>query len=86
MITRALGTARRVKADLFQETVAEGDYLLLCSDGLINEVTDQEIHREVLAGGPPGDLSAADDPHLGQRSAGQRHRCAVPTVRRRILP
>lgn len=56
LITRALGTARRVKADLFQETVAEGDYLLLCSDGLINEVTDQEIHREVLAGGTPQEI------------------------------
>ena len=56
LITRALGTARRVKADLFQETVAEGDYLLLCSDGLINEVTDQEIHREGLAGGTPQEI------------------------------
>ncbi len=41
-----------MKADLFQETVAEGDYLLLCSDGLINEVTDQEIHRRSWLGAP----------------------------------
>ena len=53
LITRALGTSPRVKADLFQETVAPGDALLLCSDGLINEVTDQEIQKEVLAGGSP---------------------------------
>ena len=56
LITRALGTSRKVKADLFQETVAEGDWLLLCSDGLINEVTDQEIHQEVLAGGTPQEI------------------------------
>ena len=69
LITRALGTARRVKADLFQRGHRPGN-----PPGGLGW------------GDPPGDLSAADDPHLGQRSAGQRHRCAVPTVRRRILP
>ena len=56
LITRALGTSPRVKADLFQETVAPGDALLLCSDGLINEVTDEEIQKEVLAGGSPQEI------------------------------
>ena len=56
LITRALGTSPRVKADLFQETVAPGDALLLCSDGLINEVTDQEIQKEVLDGGSPQEI------------------------------
>lgn len=56
LITRALGTSPWVKADLFQETVAPGDALLLCSDGLINEVTDQEIQKEVLAGGSPQEI------------------------------
>lgn len=56
LITRALGTGRRVKADLFQEKLEEGDWILLCSDGLINEVTDQEIHQEILAGGTPQEI------------------------------
>ena len=56
LITRALGTSRKVKADLFQETAAEGDWLLLCSDGLINEVTDQEIYQEIQAGGIPQEV------------------------------
>lgn len=56
LITRALGTSRKVKADLFQETAAEGDWLLLCSDGLINEVTDQEIYQEIQAGGTPQEV------------------------------
>lgn len=51
LITRALGTSKDVKADLFQRHVEPGDALLLCSDGLINEVTDQEIQEEILAGG-----------------------------------
>lgn len=56
LITRALGTSRKVKADLFHETAEEGDWILLCSDGLINEVTDQEIHREILDGGTPQEV------------------------------
>ena len=51
LITRALGTSSRVKADLFQETVSPGDAILLCSDGLVNQVTDQEICQEIQAGG-----------------------------------
>lgn len=47
LITRALGTSSRVKADLFQETVSPGDAILLCSDGLVNQVTDQEICQEI---------------------------------------
>ena len=43
--------ANRVKADLFQETVSPGDAILLCSDGLVNQVTDQEICQEIQAGG-----------------------------------
>lgn len=56
LITRALGTGKQVKADLFRETVEEGDAILLCSDGLVNEVTDQEIHEEVLAGGTAAEV------------------------------
>lgn len=51
LITRALGTAPYVKTDLFKENIYKGDAILLCSDGLVNEVTDQEICREILAGG-----------------------------------
>ena len=51
LITRALGTAKEVKADLFEREVAPGDALLLCSDGLINEVTYQEIQEELQSGG-----------------------------------
>ena len=56
LITRALGTTRQVKVDLFQREVKEGDAILLCSDGLVNEVTDQEIQKEVLAGGTPEEI------------------------------
>ena len=56
LITRALGTTRQVKVDLFQRNVKEGDAILLCSDGLVNEVTDGDIWKETLAGGTPEEI------------------------------
>lgn len=56
LITRALGTSRQVRADLFQQEVAEGDMLLLCSDGLVNEVTDEAIYQQAHAGGTPQEI------------------------------
>jgi protein phosphatase len=47
MLTRALGTETTVKLDLIEETFHPGDYLLLCTDGLTNLVTDQEIYAMV---------------------------------------
>lgn len=57
LITRALGTTAKVKADLFRETAQRGDVLLLCSDGLSGEVTDEEICRDILAGGTPEEMT-----------------------------
>lgn len=51
LITRALGAENQVQADLFSLEVAPGSYLLLCSDGLSNVVSDQEMLYEVLHGG-----------------------------------
>lgn len=47
LITRAVGTEQRVVCDIFTLPVERGDYILLCSDGLSNLVTDQEILFEV---------------------------------------
>ena len=51
LITRALGSEKKLRADLFRQPLGPGDCLLLCSDGLINVVTDQEILYEVIHGG-----------------------------------
>lgn len=51
IITRALGTDRHADGDLFEVDLVPGDFILLCSDGLSNIVTDQEILYEVLYGG-----------------------------------
>jgi protein phosphatase len=49
IITRAVGAEDNLSVDFFRETIMEGDILLLCSDGLTNMVTDQEIARIVFS-------------------------------------
>ena len=53
LITRALGPDPTVEADGFPLQWKPGDFLLLCSDGLVNTVTDQEIMFEILHNGQP---------------------------------
>ncbi len=47
LITRALGTSRSAQADQYEISLEPGQWLLLCSDGLINEMPDEEIFRVV---------------------------------------
>ena len=53
LITRALGAHVECQADVFQVELKPDCMLLLCSDGLSNQVTDQEILFEALYGGEP---------------------------------
>jgi len=50
LITRALGTSDEEKPDLFFLGLKQGEYLLLCSDGLSNLVLDSEMQFELLRG------------------------------------
>lgn len=43
LITRALGLQRRIRSDIFRIDLQRGDTLLLCSDGLSNLLSEQEI-------------------------------------------
>ena len=57
VITRSLGTQPNVSADLFIETLQDGDRVLLCSDGLHGYVDEAEIERTVLADRGPDDIA-----------------------------
>jgi serine/threonine protein phosphatase PrpC len=48
LITRALGPDVDAECDGFFCPINPGEFLLLCTDGLVNTVTDQEIWTEVL--------------------------------------
>ncbi len=45
MITRALGSEQTVAADFYKIDTFKGDRLLLCTDGLYNEVSDKDINE-----------------------------------------
>lgn len=51
MITRAIGAEKDVRPDLFIFDIKEGDILLLCTDGLYNEVSDQELCEALSSAG-----------------------------------
>ncbi len=50
LITRAIGPGSQVLADIFTLPVHKGDFFLLCSDGLSNQMADQEILFEIAHG------------------------------------
>ena len=51
LITRAIGTETMVTCDIFNQKLQKGEHLLLCTDGLSNLLSDQELLFEVLHGG-----------------------------------
>ncbi len=50
VLTRALGTDAEVKVELDEIELVSGDVLLLCSDGLSNMITGDQIETVTLAG------------------------------------
>ncbi len=54
VIVRALGLSERVKIDTFYRESRGGDHFLLCSDGLTDLVTDDEIRDIMLEAVDPG--------------------------------
>ena len=53
LITKALGPEPSVQPDCFEVFWKQGDFVLLCSDGLVNTVSDQEMLFEVIHNGEP---------------------------------
>lgn len=48
IITRALGVEDTIELDFYEQEVSEDGMLLLCSDGLTNYVTDEEIEKIIV--------------------------------------
>jgi len=57
LVTRALGVDPAVEVDVNEQTFEDGDVYLLCSDGLNDVLTDEEIAAKLAESG--GDLTAA---------------------------
>ena len=70
VITRALGTGEDSEADFWMLPARPGDRLLICSDGLTNEVGDGAI-RDVLVARTPPQIAVDDLLQAALRSGGR---------------
>jgi PPM family protein phosphatase len=56
IILQALGPEEKVVTDLYHLTLESGDFLVLCSDGLSNQVSADEIGRITRGSGWPAEI------------------------------
>ena len=49
IITRAIGAEANVHGDLYQTDLEDGDVIMLCTDGLHNELTEDQINTVITA-------------------------------------
>ncbi len=68
VVTRAVGIEAQVKADVRSFAVAPGDLYILCSDGLTDMLTDEEIQQALGSAGP--ELQGAADVLVQRANAG----------------
>jgi protein phosphatase len=69
ILSRALGIAPEVDMDMEEVTVSEGDRLVLCSDGLSELISDDEILSEVRSNRRP-DLACSELVNLANQRGG----------------
>jgi len=76
LVTRSIGTDPEVEADVYTWKVRSGDLLMLCTDGLINMVPDDEI-AAVLARPESAETLARELVDLANRNGGRDNITAV---------
>src|SRR6267143_5043414 len=59
IILQALGPEEKVVTDFYRVNLENGDYLVLCSDGLSNQVSPEDIGRIARGAGRPEDICKA---------------------------
>jgi len=57
IVTRCVGTHMDITVDTYRWHIVPGDMLLLCSDGLVNMVSDSEIKAEFRKHGTAADIA-----------------------------
>lgn len=78
VVTRALGTGSDTEADFWLVPVEEGDRMMVCSDGLSGELSDEQIHRALSTLRHPQD--AVDDLIQSALRSGGRDNVTVVVV------
>jgi len=59
IILQALGPEEKVVTDFYRVKLENDDFLILCSDGLSNQVSDEDIGRLAKGSGQPEDVCEA---------------------------
>ena len=76
MLYRSVGNDEMIKVDTFQVALKKGGSLLLCTDGLWGEVSDEEI-RKVFAAGCDAKTSCATLVRMANENGGKDNITAV---------
>lgn len=71
LVTRALGIEAHVVVDIQEEEIGEGDLFLLCSDGLNDMVSDEEMLLTLRKYGDNLDQACAGLVHLANERGGK---------------
>jgi serine/threonine protein phosphatase PrpC len=71
VVTRALGVARKVEVEVHEHHTLPGDVYLLCSDGLTDLVTDENIEVSLLELGGNLNVAAGHLINLANASGGK---------------
>ncbi len=58
VVTRSIGTRPEVEVDMYLWHTIPGDWILLCTDGLINMVKEEEILAEFKKGATAAEIAA----------------------------
>ena len=58
VVTRSIGTRPDVTVDTYTWHIVPGDWVMLCSDGLVNMVKDADICEEFRRGGSAAEITA----------------------------
>jgi protein phosphatase len=82
ILSRALGIAPEVEVDMEALTVSEGDTLVLCSDGLSELVSEEEVLSEVQSSSRP-DVACGELVHLANQRGGADNITVIVALLRR---
>jgi protein phosphatase len=58
VVTRSIGTHPDVGVDTYVWHIVPGDWIMLCTDGLVNMVKDKELVEEFRSGGTAAEITA----------------------------
>jgi protein phosphatase len=79
VLTRSLGRELIAAVDRIEFPIANGDVLLVCSDGLYNALDDEEL-RETMAGKNPESACSALIQRANHKGTADNLTCAVATI------